>query len=76
MSSTASIQSGRLDVPNPGCDGAISRWRSDSGSDVRVFRREALRAVQEQDRRAFAGLVHLKLTPAIAMTCRCNGTAS
>jgi hypothetical protein len=30
-------------------------------SDVRMLGREALRAVQEQDRRPFAGLAHFKL---------------
>ncbi len=76
MSSTASIQSGRLDLPKPGCDGAISRCRADSGRDIGMLGRKTASAVQEQEGRAIAGLEQLKLDAGDRDDFALQGTSS
>ena len=74
---SASIQSGRLERPKPGCDGAISRCRADSRRHVRdAPGAKPLRAVQEQDRRAFAGLEQFELDAGDGNDVPLQGTSS
>ena len=61
MSSMLSSQSGRLDLPKPGCDGAIRRRLADKRRDKRLPFGEAAGAVQEQHRRSLSGLEQLEI---------------
>ena len=76
MSSTESIQSGRLDRPEAGMRRRDQPMARGQRSDVRMLGREALRAVQEQNWRTFAGLEHLKLDAGYSNDLSLQGSPS
>ena len=77
MSSTLSSQSGRVDLPKPGCDGATKRRFSDSGATNGCCWTETAAAMQEQNgTRPLTGIEQFKLDVCDFQHCRLHANAS